>query len=70
MSKFKNNQFKIAAYPTFRLYTEPKTFIEFKGKELTEATFRKWMVDNHVEGITQVIDPKKLPVAYPIEEAP
>ena len=33
MSKFKTNQFKITAYPTFRLYTAPKTFVEFKEKE-------------------------------------
>ena len=51
MSKWKNNQFKVTAYPTFRLYTAPKKFVEFKEKELTETSFRKWLVDNKVEGI-------------------
>jgi len=45
MSKYRNNQFKVTAYPTFRLYTEPKKFVEFKEKELNEKTFRKWLVD-------------------------
>ena len=37
MSKWKN-EFKVTAYPTFRLYTAPKKFEEYKEKELTEAT--------------------------------
>lgn len=36
MSKTRSNEFKITAYPTFRLYTAPKKFVEFKEKELTE----------------------------------
>jgi len=59
MSKFTSNLFKVAAYPTFRLYTEPKKFVEFKEKELTEKTFRKWMVDQDVENFTEVEEKKK-----------
>jgi hypothetical protein len=67
MSKVKNVNIKkwdIKAYPTFRLYTAPKTFKEYTEKELTEETIRAWLVDQNTEGITKVVDPKKLPVAY------
>jgi len=63
MSKFKDTKFKVSAYPTFRLYTEPKKFIEFKEKELTEKSMRKWLVDQKVEGFTEKEDKSKLPVA-------
>jgi len=70
MSKHGSNPFKVTAYPSFRLYTAPKTFVEFKEKELSEKSMRKWLVDQHVEGFTVWEDPKKKVVAAPIGPEP
>lgn len=37
--------FDIKAYPTFRLYSEPKKFVEFTEKEFATKTLRKWLKD-------------------------
>tara|TARA_B110000285_G_scaffold68330_1_gene78515 strand:+ start:399 stop:647 length:249 start_codon:yes stop_codon:yes gene_type:complete len=73
MSKVKNVNIKkwdIKAYPTFRLYTAPKTFKEYTEKELNEDKIRAWLVDQKTEGITKVIDPKKQVSAYGPEAPP
>ena len=43
MSKFNPSMFNVAAFPTFRLYSEPKKFIEFTEKEFDIKTLRKWL---------------------------
>ena len=69
MSKYSPEPFKLNGYPTFRLYSEPKKFVEFKEKELNEKTFRKWLKDEKVEGIEEVKEPEKTPETPKKKEA-
>jgi hypothetical protein len=70
MSKVRNlAPWEIKAYPTFRLYTKPKEFVEYEEKELSEESIRAWLVEQNVVGITKKEEKKDAPVFEGPEEA-
>jgi len=61
MSKFNPSMFNVAAFPTFRLYSEPKKFIEFTEKEFDIKTLRKWLKEAKVPNVEEEKEPEKKP---------
>ena len=70
-----SEDFKLKAYPTFRLYTKPGTFEEFTEDKLDLLSLKKFLKKNHVNGffdleVANVTNPELLKTETPLVSNP